>query len=65
MTLANKFADDKPKIMVAIIAQRSTNEVGANKRKTETKTAPKKAVPRKIPPKRENVPKQNVPKKKL
>ena len=75
MTLANKFADDKPIRMDAIIAQRSTNEVGANKRKRQTKTAPKKAAPKKaaprkadpkkIPPKKENVPKPNVPKMKL
>ena len=75
MKLVNNFADDKPRRMAAIIAQRSTNEVGANKRKRQTKTAPKKAAPKKaaprkadpkkIPPKKENVPKQNVPRKKF
>lgn len=70
VTLAHKFADDKPRRMAAIIAQRSTNEVGGNKRKRDLKTAPKKvapkkAIPKKVPPKKQNVPKQNVPRKKF
>ena len=70
VTLANKFADDKLRRMAAIIARRSTNEVDANKRKREPKTAPKKAAPKKanpkkVPPKKESVPKKNVPKKKF
>jgi hypothetical protein len=70
VTIGNKFADEKPRRMAAIIVQRSTNEVGGNKRKRKPKTAPtkaaqKKAAPKKVAPKKESVSKQNVPKKKL
>ena len=52
MKLANKFADGRPRRMAAIIAQRSTNEVGGIKRKRESKTAPIKTAPKKVSPKK-------------